>query len=91
MGAGQRRGLPLTGRTPGRLDARPHQAGWPAPDRPLVLVSMGSAYTADLGFYRACAEALGDGTRRVVIALGGHFDPADLGELPDGVEQSRER
>jgi hypothetical protein len=52
---------------------------------------MGSAYTADLGFYRACAEALGDGTRRVVIALGGHFDPADLGELPDGVEQSRER
>lgn len=68
------------------LDARPHQAGWPEPDRPLVLVSMGSAYTADPGFYRACAEAFGDGTRRVVIALGGHFDPADLGELPDGVE-----
>jgi macrolide glycosyltransferase len=68
------------------LDARPHQGDWPAPDRPLVLVSMGSAYTADADFYRTCATAFGDGTRRVVLALGGHLDPADLGELPDGVE-----
>jgi MGT family glycosyltransferase len=68
------------------LDARGHQGEWPEPDRPLVLVSMGSAYTADSGFYRACAEAFGDGSRRVVLALGGHLDPADLGELPEAVE-----
>jgi MGT family glycosyltransferase len=68
------------------LDARAHQPEWPEPDRPLVLVSMGSAYTADPEFYRVCAEAFGDGTRRVVLALGGHLDPADLGELPAGVE-----
>lgn len=68
------------------LDARGHQGEWPEPDRPLVLVSMGSAYTADPGFYRACAAAFGDGGRRVVLALGGHLDPAELGELPEGVE-----
>lgn len=70
-------------------EARPHQGDWPESDRPLVLVSMGSAYTADPGFYRLCAEAFADGNHRVVIGLGGHLDPADLGALPDGVEAHR--
>jgi MGT family glycosyltransferase len=68
------------------LDARPHQGDWPAPDRLLVLVSLGSAYTDAPGFYRDCIAAFGDLGWQVVLSVGSRVEVAELGELPAGVE-----
>ena len=64
------------------LDRRPHQGGWPAPRRPLVLVSLGSAYTDVPAFYRDCFAAFGDLDRDVVVQIGAHTDEAALGTVP---------
>lgn len=68
------------------LDARPHQGDWPATDRPLVLVSLGSAYTDAPQFFRDCAAAFSGLGWHVVLAIGRHVDPAQLGTLPSEVE-----
>lgn len=68
------------------LDARPHQGDWPAPDRPLVLVSLGSACVGEPRFYRDCARAFSALGWQVVLAVGRHVDRAELGTLPAGVE-----
>ncbi|WP_433803782.1 macrolide family glycosyltransferase [Actinomycetospora sp. CA-084318] len=62
------------------LDARGHQGDWS--EDVDVLVSLGSAYTADPAFWRTVAEAFAG--RRVVLAIGRRIDPADLGPLPAG-------
>ncbi len=71
------------------LDRRPHQGDWPASAEPLVLVSLGSAYTDQPRFYRACVEAFAPLGWRVVISIGAHTDPADIGEVPANVELHR--
>ncbi|MHA6796400.1 macrolide family glycosyltransferase [Pseudonocardia bannensis] len=71
------------------LDARPHQGDWPAPDRPLLLISLGSAYTDHPAFYRDCLTAFGGLDWQVVISIGRHVDPTELGELPPNVELHR--
>ncbi|WP_214406837.1 macrolide family glycosyltransferase [Pseudonocardia lacus] len=67
------------------LDRR-REAAWPEPDRPLLLVSLGSAYTDRVDFYRDCVAAFGDLDRRVVIAIGRHVDPVAVGPVPPNVE-----
>ncbi|WP_255695411.1 macrolide family glycosyltransferase [Actinomycetospora soli] len=62
------------------LDARAHQGDWS--EDVDVLVSLGSAYTADPAFWRTVAEAFAG--RRVVLAIGRRIDPATLGPLPAG-------
>lgn len=62
------------------LAGRDHQESWPAPDRPLVLVSLGSAYTDAPEFYRACFTAFGDLDREIVVQVGAHV--GDLGPVP---------
>jgi macrolide glycosyltransferase len=64
------------------LAARAHQEEWPAPDRPVLLVSLGSAYSAPPTFYRACLDAFADLDRDVVIKVGPAVDPEVLGPLP---------
>jgi MGT family glycosyltransferase len=71
------------------LDRRPHQGDWPAPAEPLVLVSLGSAYTDQPALYRACVEAFAPLGWRVVVSLGAHTDPAEIGEVPANVELHR--
>ena len=71
------------------LDRRPHQGDWPASTEPLVLVSLGSAYTDHPELYRACAEAFAPLGWRVVISIGSHTDPAAIGEVPANVELHR--
>ncbi len=68
------------------LDARPHQDDWPAPDRRLLLVSLGSAYTDVPQFYRDCCTAFGGLDWQVVISIGRHVDRAALGPVPSNVE-----
>lgn len=69
---------------------RGEQSGtWQRPpgDGKLLLVSLGSSYTHLPGFYRQCLEAFGGLPGwHVVLQIGKHTDPAELGEIPANVE-----
>lgn len=64
---------------------RSHQGSWPAPDRPLLLASLGSAYSDRPAFWRDCIAAMHGTGWLSVLAIGPHVDLADLGEIPDDV------
>jgi MGT family glycosyltransferase len=57
----------------------------PASGRRVLLVSFGTAYNDQLDVYRACVAAFAEDWH-VVLAVGKHVSPADLGSLPDSVE-----
>jgi MGT family glycosyltransferase len=71
------------------LDRRPHQGDWPAPARPLVLVSLGSAYTDAPEFHRCCFAAFGDLDRDVVVQIGPHVSLEALGPVPGNTRLER--
>ncbi|GAA2840321.1 glycosyltransferase [Kitasatospora sp. CM 4170] len=80
---------------------RSHQGDWRRPgaatgDAPgegrgrVLLVSLGSAFTHQPAFYRECLKAFGDLPGwHVVLQVGRHTDPAELGEVPANVEVYR--
>lgn len=71
---------------------RAHQGSWqrPAGAEKVLLVSLGSAYTNQPAFYRACIEAFGGLPGwHTVLQIGRHTDLAALGEVPDTVEVHR--
>ncbi|MFD7448731.1 macrolide family glycosyltransferase [Kitasatospora sp. NPDC059827] len=71
------------------LDNREHQGGWTRPQgaQKVLLVSLGSAFTHQPAFYRACLEAFGDLPGwHVVLQVGKATDPAELGPIPANVE-----
>jgi len=68
---------------------RAAQGEWrrPADAEKVVLVSLGSSFTKQPGFYRACVEAFGGLPGwHLVLQIGRHVDPAELGEIPANVE-----
>jgi MGT family glycosyltransferase len=68
---------------------RAEQGEWRRPDgaEKVALVSLGSSFTKQPGFYRDCAEALaGLPGWHVVLQIGRFVDPTELGELPPNVE-----
>ncbi|MCJ1680159.1 macrolide-inactivating glycosyltransferase [Streptomyces sp. APSN-46.1] len=70
------------------------QGTWKRPaaaaGKKVLLVSLGSAFTHQPGFYRACAEAFGDlPDWHVVLQIGRFTDEAELGEIPANVEVHR--
>ncbi|MBB4981264.1 MGT family glycosyltransferase [Streptomyces sp. SFB5A] len=68
---------------------RAEQGEWRRPDgaEKVALVSLGSSFTKQPGFYRDCAEALaGLPGWHVVLQIGRFVDPTELGELPLNVE-----
>ncbi|MEU9331629.1 macrolide-inactivating glycosyltransferase [Streptomyces sp. NPDC048290] len=68
---------------------RAAQGDWrrPADAETVVLVSLGSAYTKQPDFYRQCLAAFGDRPGvRLVLQIGRHVDPAELGEIPSNAE-----
>ncbi|MDQ1035507.1 MGT family glycosyltransferase [Streptomyces sp. V3I8] len=68
---------------------RTAQGAWRRPDgaERVVLVSLGSSFTKQPAFYRACVKAFGDLPGwHLVLQIGKHVDPAELGELPANVE-----
>lgn len=71
------------------LARRAAQEEWPASERPLVLVSFGSAYHDHPDDFRACAEAFGPLSWEVVLAVGPHLELDALGELPPNVTAHR--
>lgn len=61
--------------------ARPPHAG------KVLLISLGSAFTDQPAFYRACIEAFGDLPGwHVVLQIGKHVNAADLAPIPANVE-----
>ncbi|MFC5137354.1 macrolide family glycosyltransferase [Actinomycetospora rhizophila] len=71
------------------LDRRAAQEWWPAPQRPLVLVSFGSAYHDRPDTFRACVKAFAPLGWDVVLAIGPHVALDALGELPTNVTAHR--
>ncbi|MCQ6551875.1 macrolide-inactivating glycosyltransferase [Streptomyces sp. C10-9-1] len=71
---------------------RADQGTWerPAGAGKVLLVSLGSAFTKQPAFYRACIEAFGDLPGwHTVLSVGRHVDPAELGAVPPNVEVHR--
>lgn len=71
------------------LGERADQGSWTRPGdaENVLLISLGSAYTKQPGFYRRCLEAFGGLPGwHVVLQIGKYVDPADLGDIPDNVE-----
>ncbi|MBW5485160.1 macrolide-inactivating glycosyltransferase [Streptomyces bambusae] len=73
---------------------RSDQGHWQRPagaeGKKVVLVSLGSAFTKQPAFYRACIDAFKDlPDWHVVLQIGRFTDEADLGEIPADVEVHR--
>lgn len=65
------------------------QGDWqrPVTAEKVALVSLGSSFTRQPGFYRECVKAFGDLPGwHLVLQIGKHIDPAELGAVPDNVE-----
>jgi MGT family glycosyltransferase len=59
----------------------------PAGAEKVALVSLGSSFTKQPGFYRECLKAFGDLPGwHLVLQIGKSVDPAELGEIPANVE-----
>ncbi|MCA1218634.1 macrolide-inactivating glycosyltransferase [Streptomyces sp. 8L] len=70
-------------------DDRAAQGEWSRPPgaERVLLVSLGSTFTKQPEFYRACADAFGDLPGwHVVLQIGRHVDPAALGDVPANIE-----
>ncbi|MYW30689.1 macrolide-inactivating glycosyltransferase [Streptomyces sp. SID2119] len=68
---------------------RADQGEWerPAGAGKVLLVSLGSSFTKQPAFYRECVAAFGDlPDWHVVLQIGGHVDPAELGDVPANAE-----
>ncbi|WP_217184681.1 macrolide-inactivating glycosyltransferase [Streptomyces sp. AC495_CC817] len=68
---------------------RSAQGDWqrPAGAEKVLLVSLGSAFTKQPDFYRTCVRAFGELPGwHMVLQVGRHVDPAELGEIPERVE-----
>ncbi|MFF8812224.1 macrolide family glycosyltransferase [Streptomyces pactum] len=71
------------------FDVRADDGRWtrPADAERVLLISLGSAYTRQPEFYRTCLAAFGDLPGwHVVLQIGRHTDPRELGTIPSNVE-----
>ncbi|WP_433892784.1 macrolide family glycosyltransferase [Streptomyces sp. CA-111067] len=71
------------------FDVQAAADGWtrPADARDVLLISLGSAFTRQPEFYRQCLAAYGDLPGwHVVLQIGRHTDPGELGAIPSNVE-----
>ncbi|WP_337775240.1 macrolide family glycosyltransferase [Streptomyces filamentosus] len=71
------------------FDPRTEAGDWtrPAGAENVLLVSLGSAYTRQPEFYRQCLAAYGNLPGwHVVLQIGRHTDPEELGAIPANVE-----
>ncbi|WP_343310361.1 macrolide family glycosyltransferase [Bacillus atrophaeus] len=52
-------------------------------DRPLMLISLGTAFNAWPEFYQMCMEAFGGSEWHVIMSVGKSIEPDSLGDIPD--------
>ncbi|MFF3847891.1 macrolide family glycosyltransferase [Streptomyces sp. NPDC002328] len=76
---------------PSLADRSAYQGSWqPAsPDRPVLLISLGTAATGWPEFFRTAIEAFTGSEWDVVMAVGDHLDLAELGDVPPNFSVSR--
>ncbi|QEV18043.1 glycosyl transferase [Streptomyces alboniger] len=70
-------------------DRLARQGSWTRPEgaEKVLLVSLGSAYTEQPEFYRRCVGAFGGlAGWHVVLQVGRHVDPVELGDIPSNIE-----
>ncbi|MFE7839803.1 macrolide-inactivating glycosyltransferase [Streptomyces sp. NPDC057474] len=68
---------------------RAAQGDWARPvgAEKVLLISLGSSFTKQPDFYRECVQAFGDLPGwHMVLQVGRHVDPAELGRIPANVE-----
>ncbi len=51
-------------------------------EAPLIYISMGTMYNADVDFYHTCFDAFGDGPYQVVLSVGDRLDMRQLRQPP---------
>ncbi|MGZ4113143.1 MAG: macrolide family glycosyltransferase, partial [Tumebacillaceae bacterium] len=70
------------------LTERGFQGTWQpsVEQKPVLLISLGTASKVGSDFYKTCIEAFADSRWHVVMAVGKKIDPASLGALPANVE-----
>jgi MGT family glycosyltransferase len=70
------------------LGSRASDESWrPSEDsRPLLFISLGTAFNNQPDFFRMCLDAFGDGQWRVAMAIGEKIDPGELGAVPENIE-----
>ncbi|MCA1559761.1 MAG: oleandomycin glycosyltransferase [Actinobacteria bacterium] len=56
------------------------------PERPVLLVSLGTVFNRNANFFSMCLNAFGGLPWHTVIATGGWVEPTTLGPVPDHVE-----
>lgn len=73
------------------LGDRSFQGSWQpaAGGRPVLLISLGTAATGWPEFFSMAVEAFRDSEFDVVMSIGDHIDPAELGTLPANFEVKR--
>jgi MGT family glycosyltransferase len=54
-------------------------------DKPLIYISLGTAFNIQLDFYRMCCEAFASTNLQVIMSIGQRISPAQLGMIPDNV------
>ncbi|MEU0283242.1 macrolide family glycosyltransferase [Streptomyces sp. NPDC088147] len=72
-------------------DRSAFQGTWqpPSQDRPVLLISLGTAATGWPEFFRTCVEALANSRWDVMMAVGDNMNPAELGDLPANFDVRR--
>lgn len=65
------------------VSLRPLEEPLPPSPLPTLFISLGTVLNRQSQFYRRCLEAFGGQPLRVLMAVGDHCDPADLGPLPE--------
>lgn len=76
---------------PSIKDRSTFQGSWQpkSADRPVLLISLGTAATGWSEFFSLALKAFGDSEWDVVMAVGDHVDPAALGDIPANFEVRR--
>lgn len=71
--------------------ARQRPPWQPPPDgAPVLLVSLGTAFNNRPDFFASCADILADSAFHVVMTIGNHVNPAELGNLAPNIEIHRQ-
>ncbi|MEI1420963.1 UDP-glucosyltransferase [Bacillus cabrialesii] len=52
-------------------------------DRPVMLISLGTAFNAWPEFYKMCIDAFRESSWQVIMSVGKTIDPESLGDIPD--------
>lgn len=66
--------------------------GWTPKEtnKPIVVISLGTIFNNQLSFFHTCIRAFADTEWHVVLTIGQHTAPADLGQIPANIEIHRQ-